>query len=44
LFEAYGEVMEADVISEKNYGFVHVDGGMGEIIADCMETKFELFV
>jgi len=39
LFEAYGEVMEADVISEKNYGFVHVDGGMGrgkiqKIIAD----------
>ena len=30
LFEAYGEVMEADVISEKNYGFVHVDAGMGE--------------
>jgi len=29
LFETYGEVMEADVINDKNYGFVHVDAGMG---------------
>jgi len=29
LFEAYGEVVEADVISDKNYGFVHVNAGMG---------------
>jgi len=29
LFETYGEVLEADVISDKNYGFVHVNAGMG---------------
>jgi len=29
LFERYGRVVEADVMTDKNFGFVHVDAGMG---------------
>ena len=30
LFERYGRVVEADVMTDKNFGFVHVDAGMGK--------------
>ena len=30
LFETHCVVVEADVINEKNYGFIHVDANMGE--------------
>jgi len=30
LFETYGTVMEADVMSGKNYGFVHIDASIGK--------------
>merc|ERR1719422_2003424 len=29
LFERYGRVVEADVMTDKNFGFVHVDASMG---------------
>ena len=31
LFERYGRVVEADVMTDKNFGFVHVDAGMGNL-------------
>ena len=34
LFERYGRVVEADVMTDKNFGFVHVDAGMGNFLAD----------
>ncbi len=30
MFEPFGTVMEADVISGKNYGFVHIDASIGK--------------
>merc|ERR1719412_2057440 len=29
LFEPYGEVVEADVMTNKNFGFVHIDSSIG---------------
>ena len=29
LFEPFGTVVEADAISGKNYGFVHIDASIG---------------
>ena len=31
LFERYGRVVEADVMTDKNFGFVHVDASMGNL-------------
>ena len=38
LFERYGRVVEADVMTDKNFGFVHVDAGMGNL-ADFKQKK-----
>ena len=29
LFEPYGTIVEADAISGKNYGFIHIDASIG---------------
>ena len=29
MFETYGEVIEADVMTGKNFGFVHIDSTIG---------------
>ena len=44
LFERYGRVVEADVMTDKNFGFVHVDAGMGEetISENCLIICFQV--
>ena len=41
LFERYGRVVEADVMTDKNFGFVHVDAGMGE---ETISENYQSFV
>ena len=43
LFERYGRVVEADVMTDKNFGFVHVDAGMGNL-ADYKQNVKTLII
>ena len=39
LFERYGRVVEADVMTDKNFGFVHVDAVMGNLADNKQNIK-----